>query len=184
MYNPESLSHLWDQNAPTTWATRHWSNQSYICGTTHQLMWKNTQRIPKGLGYTAICSEMRFHYIIAVHSQKDDICQLLIQYCQEGWPDKYAIKGQLKYCMPVEMLVSWWSPDESCRIVIPASIRMQILEKLHKGHLCIVWCRTTANQSVCWLGIGRHLRLKTTLIPVRLQPSVPNYLQHVSQGKR
>ena len=28
--------------------------------------------------------------------QKDEICQKVIQYCQEGWPDKSLVKGELK----------------------------------------------------------------------------------------
>ena len=28
--------------------------------------------------------------------QKNEVCQKVIQYCQEGWPDKSLVKGGLK----------------------------------------------------------------------------------------
>ena len=97
---------------------------------------------------------------IAAHQQDDDICQLLIQYCRNGWPDKSTIKGPLKLYWPVaaELTVQNGLLMRGCRIVIPASQRMEILEKLHTGHLGIVRCRQRANQSVWWPGIGRQLQ--------------------------
>ena len=90
----------------------------------------------------------------------DDICQLLIQYCRNGWPDKSTIKGPLKLYWPVaaELTVQNGLLMRGCRTVIPASQRMEILEKLHTGHLGIVRCRQRANQSVWWPGIGRQLQ--------------------------
>ena len=97
---------------------------------------------------------------IAAHQQDYDICQLLIRYCRNGWPDKSTIKGPLKLYWPVaaELTVQNGLLMRGCRIVIPASQRMEILEKLHTGYLGIVRCRQRANQSVWWPGIGRQLQ--------------------------
>ncbi len=43
------------------------------------------------------------------------------------------------------------------RIVIPASLRAEILSKLHEGHLGITKCRERAKQSVWWSGLGKEL---------------------------
>ena len=73
-------------------------------------------------------------------AQSDDpICQLLFQYCQNGWPHKkdinpgmtpyWEVQGELSI---VDRLLLHGS-----RIVVPKSLQKEILEKLHEGHLGI-----------------------------------------------
>ena len=42
--------------------------------------------------------------------------------------------------------------------MIPSSLRMDMLDKLHSGHLGIVRCRERARQSVWWPGLARQLK--------------------------
>ena len=100
--------------------------------------------------------------------------------------EKPAISGPLKLYWPVaaELTVQDGLLMRGCRIVIPASMRMEMLEKLHTGHLAIVRCRQRANQSVWWPGIGRQLHKYLDNCKVcrqhatnRAEPLIPTELQ-------
>ena len=43
------------------------------------------------------------------------------------------------------------------RVVIPAALRVQILDKLHEGHQGISKCRDRARQSVWWPGLSQQI---------------------------
>lgn len=43
------------------------------------------------------------------------------------------------------------------RIIIPKNLRLQMLQKLHEGHLGINKCRIRANQSIYWPSISRDI---------------------------
>ena len=83
--------------------------------------------------------------------EKDDTCKLLFQFCKEGWPSK--LHGPVKQFKPcsAELLL------RGTRIVIPQSIRTEILQKLHSGHQGITKCCDRAKQSVWWPGISKQI---------------------------
>ena len=97
---------------------------------------------------------------IELHQQEDDICKLLIEYCRNGWPEKSAVKGLLKHYLPVasELTVVNGLLMRGSRIVIPSAMRMEMLDRLHSGHLGIVRCRERARQSVWWPGLAQQLQ--------------------------
>ncbi|XP_030828454.1 uncharacterized protein K02A2.6-like [Strongylocentrotus purpuratus] len=89
----------------------------------------------------------------------DEVCAKIRDYCVQGWPDYmphnpilkhyYEQRGHLSV---VEDLLIY---DE--RIVIPRALRLDILERLHQGHLGITKCRARARDSVWWPGLSKSL---------------------------
>eukprot|EP00731_Ephydatia_muelleri_P009037 Em0004g1375a len=81
--------------------------------------------------------------------QKDEICQKVIQYCQEGWPDKSLVKGEWKQFFHVasELSVEDGLLLRGNRIVIQMALRAPVLNRLHQGHLGINKCRDRARES-------------------------------------
>ena len=63
------------------------------------------------------------------------------------------------------------------RIVIPAALRLQVLDQIHTGHQGITKCRPHARQSVWWPGISAHLQTHVehcqTCAWQRMQPVEP-----------
>ncbi|KXJ23585.1 Retrovirus-related Pol polyprotein from transposon 17.6 [Exaiptasia diaphana] len=94
---------------------------------------------------------------IVRHQKEDETCQLLFQYCPQGWAEK--VQGTVKHYQPVaaEITVQNGILMRGCRIIIPLALRMEMLEKLHAGHLGLVKCRQRARQSVWWPSLGNQL---------------------------
>ena len=69
------------------------------------------------------------------------------------------MEGSLKLYLPVATKLTCQDGllVRGNRIVIPASLRLDILERLHSGHQGISNCRERAQQSVWWPGLGRQL---------------------------
>ena len=91
--------------------------------------------------------------------EEDEICQQLKSYCEKGWPERYRVEGTIKPYLPVASELTFQDGllVRGNRIVIPTSLRLDILERLHSRHQGISKCRERARQSVWWPGLGRQL---------------------------
>ena len=73
---------------------------------------------------------------IRQHQVEDATCSMLKKYCVIGWPQKYEVQGLLKNYWPYQAQLN--VQDDlllyGSRIVIPESLRGDILDKLHAGH--------------------------------------------------
>ena len=87
---------------------------------------------------------------IREQQKKDEVCSLLAKFCANGWPNVNALKGELKlyYKVAGEISVTEGLLLRGNRLIIPQSLRKEMLERLHEGHLGIVKCRARANCSV------------------------------------
>ncbi|KAJ8009583.1 hypothetical protein DPEC_G00090380 [Dallia pectoralis] len=99
--------------------------------------------------------------VVREMTQGDAELQSVIHHVKNGWP-RYP--GQV-----VDNIKPFYSARDALstlgklllygnRIVIPLSLRSDILERLHDGHQGIVKCRERAKMSVWWPGIRKQIQ--------------------------
>ena len=97
---------------------------------------------------------------IRAETLKDVNLKAAMEYTIHGWPqykedvqlaarDFFIIRGELS--LHDGLLV------RGDRIVVPFSLRKQILERIHEGHMGVAKCRERAAQSVWWPRIGKDI---------------------------
>ena len=94
---------------------------------------------------------------IRKHQEEDRICQQVVQFCKEGWPER--VKGPLRLYQPhaAELTVINGLLLKGCQLVIPLALRDEMLDRIHTGHQGITKCRARARQAVWWPGILRQI---------------------------
>lgn len=89
----------------------------------------------------------------------DVTCRTLIKYSEEGWPTRNAVQTDCRDYWPhrSEIALQDGLLMRGSRIIIPQSMRHDILQRLHEGHQGITKCRARARQSVWWPGLSRQV---------------------------
>ena len=109
--------------------------------------------------------------------EKDEIYKMAKQQCREGWST--CVKGPLKHYAAVASELSIHNNllFRNSRLVIPESLRKDIIERLHSGHQGITKCLRQARTTVWWPGITRQLKDYVEDCPTcaknRYQPAEP-----------
>ncbi|UYV68484.1 hypothetical protein LAZ67_5004449, partial [Cordylochernes scorpioides] len=109
--------------------------------------------------------------------QEDTTQKAVVNYLEQGWPDKKNMS---------QALLSYWHvKDElgvqngllmrSCRLVIPASMKLEILHKLHAGHFGITKTRLRARETVSWPGISEEIAETVRKCNVCIQEAVSKH---------
>ena len=72
---------------------------------------------------------------------------------------KQHAKGAIKpyYQFSGELTVQQGLLLKGTRLVIQTTMRLDIVDKLHEGHLGITKCHKRAKRSVWWLGLSKQL---------------------------
>lgn len=99
---------------------------------------------------------------IKMESKQDPEIQTIIQFVIDGWPSRAEV--------PESLQVYWPFRDEfnthnglvfrNDRILIPRSLRKEILERLHQSHSGIEATSKLARDTVFWPGINDQIRQK------------------------
>ena len=104
------------------------------------------------------------------------VCTKIIQYVQQGWPDKHKIEPVLKHYWNYR--VFWYFKKIFCcmekRIAIPKEHQREALHKLHQGHQGIVKCQERARISVWWPGIGQQIKSVVQSCPTCMREFSPH----------
>ena len=88
---------------------------------------------------------------------EDEICKQVKQYCLEEWPDKHQLPSILKpsWNERGELSVNQNIILKSLRILIPSSMRLEVLAKIHQGHQGITKRRERErNKQPCGLALA------------------------------
>jgi transposase InsO family protein len=96
---------------------------------------------------------------IRLHQTQDETCSILRKYVEEGWPDKNYVSGMIHQYWPHKDAITIQQDIlmYEARIIIPSSLRLDILDRIHEGHQGISKCRERAKQSVWWPGLSRQI---------------------------
>lgn len=114
--------------------------------------------------------------VIREEQNKDPLCCKLKTYCEKGkidWdgPVKRYFQVRTELMIVEELLM------RGNRVVIPLSLRADVLERLHTGHQGTTKCRQRAKGSVWWPGIRKNIDDKISNCPTcckhRLQHPEP-----------
>lgn len=91
-------------------------------------------------------------------AQNDDsVCTLLKVYMHQGWPVSIPCEAKPYHQHRHDLTLAEGLILKGKRILIPSSLRKQVLSSIHEGHLGITKCRNRAQQSVWWLGCARDI---------------------------
>lgn len=94
----------------------------------------------------------------------DGECSALISFCQRGWPQRSKLPLHLgKYAAVMdELSVCNGVLLKGACLVIPSSLRLQVLTLLHEGHQGINRSKARARESVWWPGITAEITSMVT----------------------
>ncbi|UYV66867.1 K02A2.6-like, partial [Cordylochernes scorpioides] len=109
--------------------------------------------------------------------QKDTTLKAVVNYLEQGWPDKKKMSQALLFYWHVkdELGVQNELLMRSCRLVIPASMKLEILDKLHAGHFGITKTRLRARETVWWPGISEEITETVRKCSVCIQEAVSKH---------
>ncbi|XP_047990171.1 uncharacterized protein K02A2.6-like [Leguminivora glycinivorella] len=85
---------------------------------------------------------------------------MVIRYIKEGWPEcKQDVDDQVKpyWGYRDELTVAHGMAWKGDRIIIPASMRKEMLRRVHIGHLGLEKCKLKVRESVFWPNINSQL---------------------------
>ena len=93
----------------------------------------------------------------------DEKLQTVIRYIGSGWPEHACqVPSNIReyFSMRDELSEYGGMVVRGSRIVIPGTLRADILERIHDGHQGLSKCRDRANAAVWWPGISSQLKHK------------------------
>ena len=95
---------------------------------------------------------------IRAQQNNDPVLSVVKKFCQSEWPSKCPVEVLPFKKVQNELSVINGILVKGSLLVIPTSLRVEILSKIHEGHLGIVKCQKRARSSVWWPSITNHIK--------------------------
>ena len=98
--------------------------------------------------------------LLKKETENDQTLKLLKDFTLNGWPaNKFAIPADVKSFYPLrsEITVANDLLFKSDHIIVPSSMRKEIKQRIHEGHLGQEQCKSRARQVVYWPGINAEI---------------------------
>jgi transposase InsO family protein len=93
------------------------------------------------------------------HQKQDEVCAQVRKYCEDGWPEYMPhtplIRPYWEHQSHLSLIDDLLLYDD--RIVVPRSLRLELLECVHQGHMGITKCRARARSSIWWPGLSKSV---------------------------
>ncbi|UYV76586.1 K02A2.6-like, partial [Cordylochernes scorpioides] len=176
---PDAYDEVWIRNSAYPWkgAARH----RCIIQTTTSYNREGENERQTSAHINAVLSSItdKDEMLTKIFESQQEYTTLkaVVNYLEKGWPDKKKMS---------QALLSYWHvKDElgvqngllmrSCRLVIPASMKLEILEKLHAGHFGITKTRLRARETVWWPGISEEIAEIVRKCSVCIQEAVSKH---------
>ena len=105
----------------------------------------------------------------------DEDCAEVKQLCRDGWPaylhDSPSLQPYFEKRAHLTLHKGLLIYDD--RIVIPKTMRLEMLNKIHQGHLGITKCRARAREAVWWPGISSSIEemIKNCFTCAKIRPT-------------
>lgn len=93
-------------------------------------------------------------------TQTDIELQSVMQYINNGWPDhkQNCVDSAKPYwCYKDELFISYDLVWKGNRVVVPKSMRNEMLKRIHIGHLGLEKCKLRARETIFWPNINSQL---------------------------
>uniref|UniRef100_A0A3Q1EIG7 Gypsy retrotransposon integrase-like protein 1 n=1 Tax=Acanthochromis polyacanthus TaxID=80966 RepID=A0A3Q1EIG7_9TELE len=100
---------------------------------------------------------------IRLTTAADSNLQTILDYIRSGWPEYVGnVPIAIRDYYPVKSELSEYNGiiTRGSRILIPSTLRTDILDRIHDGHQGLTKCRERANTSVWWPGISTDIKNK------------------------
>ncbi|KAJ0172603.1 hypothetical protein K1T71_011742 [Dendrolimus kikuchii] len=100
--------------------------------------------------------------LIKKESKKDTVCLKLTDYINKGWPEhKSQVANELKLFWPFrnEFFIVDSVIFRNGLVLIPQSLRKEMLSIVHEGHMGIDRCKRRARQVMYWPNMSRDVEL-------------------------
>uniref|UniRef100_A0A8C4RPS8 Gypsy retrotransposon integrase-like protein 1 n=1 Tax=Erpetoichthys calabaricus TaxID=27687 RepID=A0A8C4RPS8_ERPCA len=117
--------------------------------------------------------------LIRTETAKDEVMQMLKEVIVQGWPEnKHNCNPQVSdyWNCRAELTVVDGIIYKGCKIVIPLSLRKQMLQKIHEGHLGIEKCKKRAREVMYWPKINQDVsnEVERCSVCLKYRPSNPS----------
>ncbi|KAL8621387.1 hypothetical protein ACOMHN_048187 [Nucella lapillus] len=99
--------------------------------------------------------------------KKDDTLKVVMHHVQNGWPDKKTMNNPIKAYANEQgnLSVHEGLLLRGNRLVIPSSLRQDVLRFLHDGHQGISKTKENAANSVWWPGLSHDIEVMVKVCP-------------------